>query len=279
MIIIVIKISLKEFLTSSIAWIFHIIRFFASSSHCRFLVISPPFSKNQAIYDKSSRSVFTVKITNITDWCTVTQIFYDNDYGLERLARSREIEEYYEKILASGEAPLILDCGANIGLASTFFSRTFPAAKILCIEPDQKNIQQARINNHDKNVLFIEAAIGDSDAHGRIVDPGLGNWGYRIEGDECGGVEIFSINTLIDAHQKGARPFIIKIDIEGYEDKLFSSNTEWVEEFPLLIIELHDGMLPCVGNSRNFLKEISKLNRDFLFHGENVFSLSNPISK
>jgi FkbM family methyltransferase len=244
------------------------------------LVVSPPILKNQLIYDKKNYKFFTIKIANIIDWCTVTQIFYDNDYGIEKLARRREIEDYYAKILASGEAPLIVDCGANIGLATNFFSRTYPKSRILGIEPDSKNVEQARINNYDENVLFLEAAVGNVDMHGRIVDPGLGNWGYRIEDDKDGCVKICSINTLIDGYQKKKlKPFIIKIDIEGYENRLFSSNTEWINEFPVLIIELHDGIFPCMANSGNFLKEIAKLNRDFLFYGENIFSLSNPISR
>ena len=72
-------------------------------------------------------------------------------------------------------------------------------------------------------------------------------------------------------------PFIIKIDIEGFEEDLFSKNLEWVDLFPLLIIELHDWMLPKSSNSKNFLQAISKLNRDFVYIGENIFSISNTL--
>ena len=37
---------------------------------------------------------------------------------------------------------------------------------------------------------------------------------------------------------------LIKIDIEGGESELFEKNIEWIEKFPLIIIELHDWMLP-----------------------------------
>ena len=74
---------------------------------------------------------------------------------------------------------------------------------------------------------------------------------------------------------KDLLPFIVKIDIEGFEKDLFSANTEWVERFKLLIIETHDWMFPTQANSNNFLKVISKHNRDFVHKGENIFSISN----
>ncbi len=70
-------------------------------------------------------------------------------------------------------------------------------------------------------------------------------------------------------------PFLVKIDIEGFEADLFKENTEWVQKFPVLIVELHDWMLPRSANSQNFLKCVSSLDRDFVFRGENVFSIKN----
>lgn len=72
-------------------------------------------------------------------------------------------------------------------------------------------------------------------------------------------------------------PFIAKIDIEGFEDDLFSMNTDWVSAFPVIVIELHDWMLPRRATSRNFLRTIAELDRDFVCLSENVFSISNSV--
>jgi hypothetical protein len=74
---------------------------------------------------------------------------------------------------------------------------------------------------------------------------------------------------------RNGAPFIAKIDIEGAEADLFAANTGWVQSFDLVIIELHDWMLPGQGTSRNFLKCIANLDRDFLHIGENIFSIRN----
>jgi hypothetical protein len=71
--------------------------------------------------------------------------------------------------------------------------------------------------------------------------------------------------------------FILKIDIEGAESDLFSRHTEELDRFPLVIIELHDWLLPRESNSCNFLKWYVEKGRDFVHFGENVFSISNTI--
>lgn len=48
---------------------------------------------------------------------------------------------------------------------------------------------------------------------------------------------------------------------------------------PLMIVELHDWMLPRTANSANFLKAVAARNRDFVFRGENVFSIRNPLNR
>jgi hypothetical protein len=73
----------------------------------------------------------------------------------------------------------------------------------------------------------------------------------------------------------GRVPFIAKIDIEGGEAELFAAETGWVDQFPLLIVELHDWLLPRAGTSRSFLRCVAGLDRDFVYLGENVFSIAN----
>ena len=63
----------------------------------------------------------------------------------------------------------------------------------------------------------------------------------------------------------------------GPEGDLFSGNTEWVSLTPIIIVELHDWMFPGGGTSRPFLQCISKLDRDFVSFGEDVYSIANDL--
>ena len=65
-------------------------------------------------------------------------------------------------------------------------------------------------------------------------------------------------------------PLICKIDIEGGESDLFSANDAWIDQFPLIIIELHDWLLPGTSNSKNFLSAISKRNFDIVYRGRHL---------
>ncbi len=242
----------------------------------RFLSLLPPFFKNQLIFDKKKMLFLNPKIRSYVDFLTLRQIFQGNDYGLEKIGRRRELLAHYQKIVQSGKLPLIIDCGGNIGLASKYFNNEYPEAIVVCIEPDHLNIEQAKVNNKSSKVHFLEKAIGCRVERGTVVDPGLGEWGYRMEVSHDGRTEVVSINSLLKTYDENTySPFIVKIDIEGFEENLFSQSTEWIKRFPLLIIELHDWMLPKSANSSNFLKVIAPLNRDFVFYGENIFSIDN----
>jgi hypothetical protein len=72
-------------------------------------------------------------------------------------------------------------------------------------------------------------------------------------------------------------PFIFKIDIEGGESDLFKKDFEWVDSFPMLVIELHDWMLPFQGSSRSFFKAISAYDFDIVYRGENIFCFNKRI--
>ncbi|MBV6272632.1 hypothetical protein KVP09_06840 [Alcaligenaceae bacterium CGII-47] len=85
-----------------------------------------------------------------------------------------------------------------------------------------------------------------------------------------------SINTLIsDISSQKLSPFLIKIDVEDFKENIFASDTEWIDKFYILIIELHDWMLPGQANSRHFLQGIAPLGRDLVYRTENTFSIQN----
>ncbi len=243
----------------------------------RFLPLTPPFFKCQFFYDRVWKSITSVKIRNWIDWQTCRQIFYQEDYQLNHLARNQDIVNFYEKIISSNKIPLIVDCGANIGLAAHYFSITYGGSQILAIEPDENNFFQGQ-SNAKLGVTHLFNAVGSENGKVELVDPNLGNSGYRVQTNINGSINLISINEILLLYPvEQFVPFIIKIDIEGFEANLFSINTEWLSKFPVVIIELHDWMLPGTANSNNFLKEISRLNNDFILKGENVISISNSL--
>lgn len=246
----------------------------------RFFVLTPTFLRKQAIYDKVNKQIFFVSIRNWVDYSVIEQIFISHDYALEKSGRAADLLAYYHRLVSQGKKPLIIDCGGNSGMATKYFCETYREAVVVCIEPDKENIALAQLNNYKNKVHFMLAGVGNSDAVAELITTGRENWSYQVEENPAGNTQIVSINSILSNPAfENCVPFIVKIDIEGFESNLFEKNTEWIDAFPMLVIELHDWMLPRQANSQNFLKEISKRDRDFVFSGENVFSVSNTLFK
>ena len=86
------------------------------------------------------------------------------------------------------------------------------------------------------------------------------------------------LQCRISTSLTGVTPYIAKIDIEGFEKDLFSKNTDWITLFPIIIIELHDWLMPREGSSNNFLRSIAQHDRDFLPFGENIISIAHDLT-
>jgi FkbM family methyltransferase len=244
----------------------------------RYIELSPQLARRQVLYDRALRRRVEVEVRNEVDLGTLGQVFIDEHYGLEKLPRWADLLAYRNALLAQGKKPLIIDCGGNVGFAARYFAENHPGSLVLCIEPDPDNAAQARRNNDGQQVVVFQAAIGSEASRGRIIDPGVGNNAFRIDRSEAGSIEILAVNDLLRHYGPPEYvPFIAKIDIEGFEADLFSRNTEWIERFPLLIVELHDWMLPRSASTGPFLRAIAPQNRDFVYYGENVFSISNTL--
>lgn len=73
-------------------------------------------------------------------------------------------KEYY--VLLDTKSPVIVDCGANIGMATIFFKLMYPEAKFICIEPNSATFEllaENMKNNNIENVTLINSALMDYD--------------------------------------------------------------------------------------------------------------------
>jgi len=219
-----------------------------------------------------------------SDAAVIVEIFSKGGYDLRRLDRTTK-QRRHADVMAflereqqrTGKRPLIIDAGANIGAATLQFWSFFPSARIVSIEPEANNHALLVRNTAGLDVVCMQAAVSAREGRVRLSDPGEGHWGFRTEAAADGEIQCVTINDIFRRHGATHFPFIVKIDIEGGEAALFSDATEWVGQTPILIIELHDWLLPKRGISRPFLKSIAPLDRDLIHVGEDIYSISNVI--
>jgi len=218
-----------------------------------------------------------------TDERVLHEAFRNQQYELGRLRRSSELKDFLARQKKTGKSPLVIDAGANIGASAIVFASMIPGAKVVAIEPHAENFEFLARNVERLPIEPMRAALSAALGHARVVDPGEGHWGYRTENlssaaPASAAIPRVTVGEIYERYSGTAFPFIVKVDIEGGEADLFAANTEWVGNTPLLIVELHDWLLPRSASSRMFLRCVSQLDRDFVYIGEDVYSIANNLS-
>jgi FkbM family methyltransferase len=210
------------------------------------------------------------------DVAAIDGCFRDGQYDIPNVKAGYAplARELYDKIIADGKRPLILDCGANIGAASIWFRIVYPQAHIIAVEPAFDNFEYLTRNTIDWDVERVRAGIDATDGVATLYDPGYGPDGYRMDRNGAGEkIAMVSVETIVRKYSPSSVPFILKVDIEGYEGPLFEGATQATASFPIIIVEPHDWLMPGQGTALNFFKFHSENKRDFLYRSENVFSI------
>lgn len=212
----------------------------------------------------------------------IQQIFQNADYNFQHWAQGQRLMAYHKEQSLSRPS-LIIDAGANIGASAVYFLNLFDNAFVFSIEPEVNNWRLLEMNTAAyPNKANFNGAIANYDGELFLQDPGMSDWGFRTSAANTGGalgaVETISPSTILsDPGLAQATPLILKIDIEGGEAALFEGDVAWMDKFALIIIELHDWMLPFGGTSKNFLKAVANYNFDFVHRGENIFLFNRDI--
>jgi len=204
-------------------------------------------------------------------------IFRHKAYDLSACAQFSRAWEVHERILDAGQTPIIIDAGANVGAASIWFSRQFPQAHILAIEPDAENADVCRLNTLDlPNIKVIEAAVGSEHGWVALINSENQAWAVQTIRSKDGSIAVRTIPEFVLDEQQPAKIFLVKIDIEGFEDDLLANNADWVDGAEIIIIEPHDWLFPDKGTSRNFQKAIASRSFEILISGDSLIYFRLP---
>ena len=204
-----------------------------------------------------------------SDFDCFRQVWGNQEYSLKAIpAVESRIRALYEKLVAEGETPVILDAGANVGAASLWFASVFPEAKIIAVEPDPSNFAVLVDNVRAvDSVVPVCAAIGSEPGFVTLTSPESG-WAVQSS-RSTQGTQVITVDDAVSASGAGTL-FIVKIDIEGFEKDLFAANTGWIKSAYAIFIEPHDWMLPGEFTSTSFLKALGTGDFEMFILGENI---------
>ena len=195
------------------------------------------------------------------------------------------IDQYYDFEVAN-EPKVIIDAGANIGLAAIYFANKYPKSKIISIEPEASNYYLLKQNVAPyTNIIPIHAALWHQNKEIDLVNIGQAKWGFITEDkqhskshtqDNYHTVQAITIDKIIEQYHLNQID-ILKIDIEGAEKEVFSNTVEWIEKVNSIVIELHNDMKS--GCNRSFYSGASGFDNEWS-QGEHVYlSKGNTITK
>jgi FkbM family methyltransferase len=143
----------------------------------------------------------------------------------------------------STDAPRILDCGANVGLASLFFKRAFPRARITAFEADPAIF------------VLLESNLGENGAadvhctHAAVWTTN-GTLTFQCEGSDSGMID--GLSGAIDGRSAivpsvrlrdvlAREPIdLLKLDIEGAEDAVLRDCADVLVNVRAMVMDLHE---------------------------------------
>jgi FkbM family methyltransferase len=151
---------------------------------------------------------------------------------------------------------VIVDGGANIGLASIFYANKYPEARIIAIEPEQSNFDMLQKNvSSYSNILPIRAALWNKNQELYSSGAIQAHHAYQVYEQQVSGCDSTG-NSIRGLSLQGLMTDLgiehidlLKVDIEGSEKEVFRDSAGWIGRVGMIAIEIHDWMRSGCGES------------------------------
>lgn len=162
------------------------------------------------------------------DIYTVAEIFHERQYELAR---------------PLGPAPVIVDAGANVGVASAWFLLAHPDARLVAIEPVSQNVQWLTSNlAREPRTTVVRAALGE--VEGEVLMSLSAHSAEHAIGDRpgVGGAESVPCRRLdrILEEQGITTVDLLKLDVEGSEIDALAGLGTRLRDVRVIVAEVHE---------------------------------------
>jgi len=191
------------------------------------------------------------------------KLFHDNHGSAESMVR--QIDEFPSFFTPSGDQPLFVDCGANIGVSVLEWKTRWPQSRVICFEPDpfafailQKNIDE----NDIPGVKCVNAAVSDCDdtatLYGDISARGdaRGNSIDAAWGDRDGSAQATVTCTRLSSYIADRDVSFLKLDVEGVEQRVLVEIADHLDRVQAIYVEVHETDESIEYNSADRIEQI-----------------------
>ena len=216
-----------------------------------------------------------------SDLATYREVFINGEYDLRKFAVFEDIKQRYESLLANGSTPLIVDAGANVGLATVFLARLFPKAEFVLIEASAENIELARRNVAPipRAKLLNRALWYERKQLSLVTSKDFSTYSVADDGGANVNrhqVQSVTMNEIVEASK--ATLFILKMDIEGSESPVLRLNNDWLGEKPVILVESHDREMPGNNSLRGLFERADYQSADVILNGTTMIFVPQVMS-
>jgi FkbM family methyltransferase len=131
---------------------------------------------------------------------------------------------------------VVVDFGSNIGISALYFLTRNTSVQVYLFEPVPRNIERLRENlkGYENRYKLTECAIGinkgelgfaceDSGRYGALIEKDVGNFTGSSSGSVITVKVLLANHVLSEISEKYKTIDVVKIDVEGYENKILSS--------------------------------------------------------
>jgi FkbM family methyltransferase len=160
------------------------------------------------------------------------------------------VKEIYRSPVEA-KSGIIVDLGANVGLASLWLAKRHRCTRLIGAEPASDNVRVARANMSRNEIpgAIEEVAIGSKDCQGVfLIGPCTtsGRVDFAAKPTEVSqptgasrAVPVWSMARLLQSIGPAEEIDVMKVDIEGGEQELLQGDLEWLARVRCLICEFH----------------------------------------
>jgi FkbM family methyltransferase len=206
------------------------------------ILIKPQQWKEQLSKFKTNLALF--KLTKTKRYTQVHTNVFRKDFevadSISFVWTYRDIfEKQIYKFKSDNQSPLIIDCGANIGLSVLYFKQLYPDSHIIAFEPDSKifEILKKNVNNFGfHNIEIIKKAVWSSETVLEFISEGADAGRVAHSESEKNNYQVSTVR-LRDYLDKSID--LLKIDIEGAEIEVIKDCYDLFFNVKNLFVEYH----------------------------------------